>query len=163
MRAVVQRVAEAHVTVCANESGDRENVQHETTGRIGAGVLVYLGCGKGDAEVDVEWMLEKILGLRIFENDAGKLDRSVLEMGGSMLVVSQFTLYGDVRKGRRPSFEGALAPEAARALYDSFCAKAKARLTVATGRFQADMRVASINEGPITIWIESPKRAEMNA
>ncbi len=152
MRALVQRVAEARVSVLG-----------ETTGRIERGLLVYLGCGRGDTEQDVDFTLEKILNLRIFENDQGKMDRSVLDLGLSLLVVSQFTLYGDVRKGRRPSFEGAQDPASARALYDSFCTKASARLPVATGRFQADMQVFSINDGPVTIWIESPKRAEMDA
>jgi len=152
MRAVVQRVAEASVTVGG-----------EAVGAISRGLLVYLGCGKGDTRDDAAWMLEKILGLRIFENAEGKMDTSVLDAGGALLVVSQFTLYGDVRKGRRPSFEGAMAPAEAKELYAAFCAAARARIHVEEGRFQADMRVSSVNEGPVTIWIESPKRAEMGA
>lgn len=99
MRAVVQRVSSGKVTVAG-----------ETTGEIGRGLVVYLGCGKGDTDADADWMLEKILNLRIFENDAGKMDLSVLDVGGALLVVSQFTLFGDVRKGRRPSFESAMPP-----------------------------------------------------
>lgn len=149
MRAVVQRVSSGKVTVAG-----------ETTGEIGRGLVVYLGCGKGDTDADAEWMLEKILGLRIFENDAGKMDLSVLDVGGALLVVSQFTLFGDVRKGRRPSFESAMPPAEAKTLYEAFCAKARARVTVGTGRFQAEMSVTQTNEGPVTIWIESPKRGE---
>lgn len=149
MRAVVQRVSSGKVTVAG-----------EITGEIGRGLVVYLGCGKGDTDADADWMLEKILGLRIFENDAGKMDLSVLDVGGALLVVSQFTLFGDVRKGRRPSFESAMPPAEAKALYEAFCAKARARVTVGTGRFQAEMSVAQTNEGPVTIWIESPKRGE---
>lgn len=151
MRAVVQRVAEAKVTV-----------DGETVGAIGRGLLVYVGCGKGDTREDAEWTLEKILGLRIFENDEGKMDRSVVDVGGALLLVSQFTLYGDVKKGRRPSFEGAMPPEGAKALYDELCAMARARIPTAEGRFRADMRVSSVNEGPVTIWIDTPKRAEMS-
>lgn len=153
MRAVVQRVASASVVVAG-----------ETVGAVGQGLLVYLGCGKGDLPSDAAWMLDKIVGLRVFENDAGKLDRALLDVGGELLVVSQFTLYGDLRKGRRPSFEGAMAPEEAEALYEAFVALARVRypgLGVATGRFRADMRVASVNEGPVTLWLESPKRAEV--
>lgn len=149
MRAVVQRVSSGKVTVAG-----------ETTGEIGRGLVVYLGCGKGDTDGDADWMLEKILGLRIFENDAGKMDLSVLDVGGALLVVSQFTLFGDVRKGRRPSFESAMPPAEAKALYEAFCEKARARVTVGTGRFQAEMSVAQTNEGPVTIWLESPKRGE---
>jgi D-aminoacyl-tRNA deacylase len=151
MRAVIQRVHEARVTV-----------DGETTGAIDAGLLVYLGCGKGDTADDGAWLLEKILGLRIFENDEGKMDRSVLDTGGSLLVVSQFTLYGDVKKGRRPSFEGAMAPAEAKLLYEAFCERARTRIRVAEGRFQAEMRVSSVNAGPVTLWIESPKRAEIS-
>ncbi len=153
MRAVVQRVDSASVTVAG-----------ELVGEIGPGLLVYLGCGKGDTQADAEWVLDKVLGMRVFENEAGKLDRSLLETRGDLLVVSQFTLYGDLRKGRRPSFEGALAPAEAEALYLGFVERARARhpeLRVETGRFRADMRVASVNAGPVTLWIDSPRRAEM--
>ncbi len=149
MRAVVQRVTSASVEV----SG-------EVVGAIDRGLLVYLGAGKGDAAEDRAYVLSKIANLRIFENDAGKLDKSVLEVGGALLVVSQFTLYGDVRRGRRPSFDGAMAPEEAEVVYDAFVGEARARgLVVATGRFRATMKVTSENDGPITIWIDSAKSA----
>lgn len=153
MRAVVQRVGSASVAVAG-----------EVIGAVGLGLLVYLGCGKGDVAADAAWMLDKIVGLRVFENEAGKLDRALLDVGGGLLVVSQFTLYGDLRKGRRPSFEAAMPPDEAARLYEAFVALAHERypaLTVATGRFRADMRVTSVNEGPVTLWLESPKRAEM--
>jgi len=147
MRAVVQRVAWAKV-----------EVEGETVGAIGRGLLVYLGAGKGDDAGARAWTLGKVLGLRIFPNDAGKMDRSVVDVGGALLVVSQFTLYGDVSKGRRPSFEGAMPPEEAERAYDAFVTEARAAgLTVATGRFRADMKVSSENDGPITIWLDSQR------
>ena len=147
MRAVVQRVARAKVTV-----------DGEVTGAITRGLLVYLGAGKGDDAAARAWTLGKVLGLRIFPNDEGKMDRSVLDIGGALLVVSQFTLYGDVSKGRRPSFEGAMAPEEAERAYEAFVADARATgMTVATGRFRADMKVESENDGPITIWLDSAR------
>ncbi len=147
MRAVVQRVASAKVTV-----------DGEVTGAIARGLLVYLGAGKGDDAAARAWTLGKVLGLRIFPNDQGKMDRSVVDVGGALLVVSQFTLYGDVSKGRRPSFEGAMPPEEAERAYDAFVADARATgITVATGRFRADMQVASENDGPITIWLDSAR------
>lgn len=149
MRAVVQRVAWAKV-----------EVDGETTGAIERGLLVYLGAGKGDGEVERRYILEKILGLRIFENEAGKMDRSVVDIGGALLVVSQFTLYGDVRRGRRPSFDAAMPPEEAEKAYEDFVAAARATGTrVETGRFRADMKVSSLNDGPVTIWIDSLKTA----
>jgi D-tyrosyl-tRNA(Tyr) deacylase len=146
VRAVVQRVASARVEVDAALSG-----------QIDRGLLVYLGVGKGDGEAQVSWMLDKILNLRIFQNEAGKFDKTVLDVGGSLLVVSQFTLYGDVRRGRRPSFDDAMAPAEAERLYEAFVAAARARggLRVETGRFRAHMRVTSTNEGPVTIWIDT--------
>ena len=146
MRAVVQRVTSAKV-----------EVDGEITGAIDAGLLVYLGAGKGDTDADRAYMLSKILGLRIFENEAGKMDKSVVDVGGALLVVSQFTLYGDVRRGRRPSFDDAMPPEDAERAYDAFVREARAQIEVATGRFRADMRVRSINAGPVTIWIDSAK------
>jgi D-tyrosyl-tRNA(Tyr) deacylase len=147
MRAVVQRVAWAKVEV----SG-------ETTGAIDRGLLVYLGAGKGDADEDRAYVLGKVLGLRIFENDEGKMDRSVVDVGGALLVVSQFTLYGDVRKGRRPSFDGAMPPEDAERAYEAFVKDARSQgIRVETGRFRADMKVSSLNDGPVTIWIDSQK------
>lgn len=145
MRAVVQRVAWAKVEV----SG-------ETVGAIERGLLVYLGAGKGDGEAERAWTLAKVLGLRIFENDQGKMDRSVVDVGGALLVVSQFTLYGDVKKGRRPSFDAAMPPAEAEAAYEAFVRDARATgIRVETGRFRADMEVSSLNDGPVTIWLDS--------
>jgi D-aminoacyl-tRNA deacylase len=145
MRAVVQRVTSARVVV-----------DGETVGEIAKGLLVYLGVGKGDELEDRRWILEKILGLRIFYNDAGKMDQSVVDVGGALLVVSQFTLYGDVSRGRRPSFEGAMAPTEANLAYEAFVTEARSRgIKVATGRFAADMQVHSVNDGPVTIWIDT--------
>jgi D-tyrosyl-tRNA(Tyr) deacylase len=149
MRAVVQRVGCSVVTA-----------DGEVTGQIERGLLVYLGVGKGDAASDRAYVLDKILGLRIFENDAGKFDKSVVDVGGALLVVSQFTLFGDVTKGRRPSFDGAMPPELAEKEYEAFVADARAKLgadRVATGKFRAHMNVASDVDGPVTIWIDSHK------
>lgn len=147
MRAVVQRVAWAKV-----------EVDGETTGAIEKGLLVYLGAGKGDGADERAYVLSKVLGLRIFENAEGKMDQSVVDVGGALLVVSQFTLYGDVRKGRRPSFDGAMPPEEAEKAYDAFVSDARATgIVVETGRFRAMMKVSSLNDGPVTIWIDSAK------
>lgn len=145
MRAVVQRVSRAEVRV-----GD------EVTGRIAHGLVVLLGVGREDTERDGEYLLDKIVGLRIFADDEGKMNRSVEDVGGGLLVVSQFTLYGDTRKGRRPSFVGAAPPERANELYERFVAGARARgLTVGTGVFQAMMEVDLVNDGPVTLVVES--------
>ena len=144
MRAVVQRVRWAKV-----------GVEGETVGEIQQGLLVYLGVGKGDEARDRAWSLDKILGLRIFPNDAGKMDKSVLDVGGALLVVSQFTLYGDVKRGRRPSFDDAMPPAEANAAYEAFLDDARAKLPVASGRFAADMAGSSENDGPVTIWLDS--------
>lgn len=146
MRAVVQRVAWAKV-----------HVDGVLVGAIDRGLLVYLGAGKGDADADRAWMLKKVLGLRVFENDLGKLDKSVVDVGGELLVVSQFTLYGDVSRGNRPSFDGAMPPAEAEAAYDAFVREARAAIGVETGRFRADMRVSSENVGPVTIWLDSQR------
>jgi D-aminoacyl-tRNA deacylase len=147
MRAVVQRVAWAKV-----------EVDGETTGAIDKGLLVYLGAGKGDGEDERAYVLSKVLGLRIFENAEGKMDQSVVDVGGAVLVVSQFTLYGDVKKGRRPSFDGAMPPEEAEKAYDAFVRDARATgMKVETGRFRAMMKVSSLNDGPVTIWIDSAR------
>ena len=147
MRAVVQRVAWAKV-----------EVDGETTGAIDKGLLVYLGAGKVDGDEERAYVLSKVLGLRIFENAAGKMDQSVVDVGGALLVVSQFTLYGDVKKGRRPSFDGAMPPEEAEKAYDAFVKDARATgMKVETGRFRAMMKVSSLNDGPITIWIDSAR------
>jgi D-aminoacyl-tRNA deacylase len=147
MRAVVQRVSRAKVTV-----NDWVN------GEIGHGVLVLLGVGQGDTEADATYLAEKIVGLRIFEDADGKMNRSVVDVDGSVLAVSQFTLYGDVRKGKRPSFDGAAAPEEARRLYEFFVGRVQAAgLRCETGRFQEMMQVELVNEGPVTILLDSGK------
>lgn len=147
MRAVVQRVAWAKV-----------EVDGEVVGAIERGLLVYLGAGKGDDDAARSYVLSKVLGLRIFPNDDGKMDKSVVDIGGALLVVSQFTLYGDVSKGRRPSFEGAMPPEEAERAYERFVAEARGQgISVATGRFRADMKVSSLNDGPVTIWLDSAR------
>ena len=147
MRAVVQRVSRARVTV--NEW---------TSGEIGLGLLVLLGVGREDTEEDATYLAEKIAGLRIFEDSDGKMNRSVLDVGGSVLAVSQFTLYGDVRRGKRPSFDAAAAPEQARRLYEFFVQQIQAAgLRCETGRFQQMMQVELVNEGPVTILLDSGK------
>ncbi len=149
MRAVVQRVRSARVEVGG-----------EVTGAIERGLLVYLGFGRGDGAEDRAWMLPKIVGLRIFEDDAGKMSRCVADVGGALLLVSQFTLYADLGRGRRPSFDAAMPPEEAEAAYDAAVREARATgLRVETGRFRADMQVSSINDGPVTLWIDSASRA----
>ncbi len=151
MRAVVQRVAWAKVEVDGAIAGEIER-----------GLLVYLCAGKGDGDPERAFVLSKVLGLRIFENDAGKMEHSVVDVGGALLVVSQFTLYGDVRRGRRPSFDGAMPPEDAERAYEAFVSDARAQgIRVATGKFRADMKVSSLNDGPVTIWIDSAKSASM--
>lgn len=147
MRAVVQRVLEASVTV------DGKKVS-----QIGPGLLVLLGVGKGDTEADVPWMVEKLATLRIFEDAAGKMNLSLEDTHKQLIVVSQFTLYGDTRRGRRPSFTEALEPEPAKALYEKVCEQLRARgLTVGTGIFAADMKVALINDGPVTLLLETQR------
>lgn len=147
MRAVVQRVSRAKVTV-----GDW------TTGEIGRGLLVLLGVGQRDTEQDSIYLAEKIAGLRIFEDADGRMNRSVREAGGSLLAVSQFTLYGDVRRGKRPSFDEAASPEPARRLYELFVERIRAAgLRCETGRFQEMMQVELVNEGPVTILLDSTK------
>jgi len=145
MRAVVQRVKEARVEV--NES---------SVSRIDTGLLVYLGVQQTDELADVEYMCDKIAGLRIFEDPAGKMNLSIQEVGGSLLLVSQFTLYGDCRKGKRPSFSQAAPPEKARTLYELLTAKCRDRgITVETGIFREMMKVYSINDGPVTLLLDS--------
>jgi D-aminoacyl-tRNA deacylase len=148
MRAVVQRVSRATVTI-----------DEKVTGEIGHGLLVLLGVGQSDNESDAEYCAEKICGLRIFEDDQGKMNRSLLDGGGSVLAVSQFTLYGDVRRGKRPSFDAAARPEGAKRLYEYFVERIRAAgLHCETGRFQEMMHVALVNEGPVTILIDSEKK-----
>ena len=147
MRAVVQRVRHAKVTV-----------QNEVTGEIGEGIMLLLGAGESDTEADLQWMLDKVLNLRIFRDEADKMNLSLLDVRGELLVVSQFTLYGDCRKGRRPSFIKALEPSAAEAMVDRFVDQARARgVTVGTGRFGAMMNVELLNDGPVTLLIDSEK------
>ena len=146
MRAVVQRVSQGSVSV-----------DGETIGRIGSGLLVLLGVAHQDTPAGADTLADKIVHLRIFEDDAGKLNRSLLEVGGEMLVVSQFTLYGDCRKGRRPSFVDAADPETASELYEHFVSRVAGHgIRVATGRFRARMAVSLINDGPVTLILESP-------
>ena len=148
MRAVVQRVSRAKVTVNGWIAGE-----------IGMGLLVLLGVGRDDSESDVNYIAEKIAGLRIFEDADGKMNRSVLDEGGSVLAVSQFTLYGDVRRGKRPSFDDAAPPEPARRLYELFVERIRAvGLRCETGRFQEMMQVELVNEGPVTILLDSGKQ-----
>jgi D-tyrosyl-tRNA(Tyr) deacylase len=147
MRAVVQRVSSASVTVGA-----------EVAGRIGAGLLVLVGVGAGDGPDDVAYVAGKIADLRIFNDDDGKMNRSVAEAGGSVLIVSQFTLLGDCRRGRRPSFDAAGAPALAEALYEDVVRALRARgLAVATGVFRANMQVALVNDGPVTLLLDSTR------
>jgi D-tyrosyl-tRNA(Tyr) deacylase len=148
MRVVVQRVTYARV-----------EVDGAVVGEIGRGLLVLLGVAKGDAAADADYLAAKVSQLRIFADDTGKMNRSVGEAGGAMLVVSQFTLYGDTRKGRRPGFDAAALPEDARVLYEYFVeAVRKTGLRVETGVFQADMAVSLLNDGPVTFIVESPIR-----
>jgi len=147
MRAVVQRVRRARVTV-----------GNDLAGEIGPGLLILLGVGREDSEADADYVADKIAGLRIFEDDGGKMNRAVAEAGGSVLVVSQFTLYGDVRRGKRPSFDAAAPPEKARALYEYFVERFRASgLRCETGKFQEMMQVELVNDGPVTILLDSSK------
>ena len=148
MRAVVQRVNHATVTV-----------DGAVVGRIERGICVLVGVGRGDEEADAVALADKVVSLRIFEDDAQKMNLSLLEVGGALLAVSQFTLFGDVRKGKRPSFSEALEPVRAQALFERFCTECRARgVRVETGRFRSHMQVALENDGPVTILIDS-KRA----
>jgi D-tyrosyl-tRNA(Tyr) deacylase len=145
MRILLQRVSSASVTV-----------DGVVTGAIGKGLLALLGVGKGDSENHADYLLEKILGLRIFEDTEGKMNIDVCQAGGSLLVVSQFTLYGDIRKGRRPSFDAAAPPIEARALYEYFVAAGRRKgIDVQTGVFQAHMDVQLVNDGPVTIFYDT--------
>jgi len=148
MRAVVQRVSRAKVTVNGAIAGE-----------IGPGLLVLLGVGGEDTSADADYLVEKIAGLRIFEDDGGKMNLSLADTSGAMLAVSQFTLYGDVRRGKRPSFDAAAAPQPARELYEYFVAQVRAKeIRCETGRFQEMMQVELVNEGPVTILLDSKKQ-----
>ena len=147
MRAVVQRVTRAKVTVA-----------DETVGEIGVGACVLVGVGRDDADSDADTLAEKVLGLRVFEDAEGKMNKSVLDVGGSVLAVSQFTLFGDARKGRRPSFIEAMEPERANELFQRFCAGVRrGGAPVETGRFRAEMLVEILNDGPVTILLDTRK------
>jgi D-tyrosyl-tRNA(Tyr) deacylase len=149
MRALIQRVTEARVIV-------NGGVDQAVAGEIGAGLLVFLGVSKLDTEADAEFVAAKVLNLRIFSDEEGKMNRSVLDTGGGLLVVSQFTLYGNCQKGRRPSFDDAAPAAQARALYEHFVAVARrSPLRVETGIVQADMSVSLVNDGPVTLIVES--------
>jgi len=146
MRVVIQRVKQASV-----------EVQGQVTGAIGTGLLVLLGIARTDSAKDAEYLVQKVLHLRIFPDSEGKMNRSVLDSGGSLLVVSQFTLYGDCRKGRRPSFDLAAPPQQAAALYQYFVdAVRQSNIPVETGVFQASMQVHLVNDGPVTLVCDSP-------
>lgn len=148
MRAVVQRVSRASV-----------RVDNSTTGAIETGLLVLLGVGRDDQASDADYLAEKIIGLRIFEDDEEKMNRSLVDMGGAILAVSQFTLYGDVKRGKRPSFDAAARPELARELYEHFVDRVRAMgVRCETGVFQAMMEVELVNSGPVTILIDSKKQ-----
>ena len=147
MRAVVQRVSRAQVAV-----------QGEVTGRINRGIVVLLAVGNADGESDADYLADKIVGLRIFEDESGKMNLAVSDIRGEVLVVSQFTLYGDVRRGKRPSFDAAASPQRARSLYEYFVERIRATgLVCQTGRFQETMQVELVNDGPVTIILDSAK------
>ena len=146
MKAVVQRTARAGVSI-----------DGETVGRIDRGLLVLLGIEPDDGEADIEYMVKKCSGLRIFEDENGKMNLSVQDVGGSILLVSQFTLLGDARKGNRPSFTGAAVPEKAIPIYERVISKLAKRLPVQTGVFGADMQVELVNDGPVTILLDSKR------
>jgi D-tyrosyl-tRNA(Tyr) deacylase len=147
MRAVVQRVSRAQVTV-----------NGKTAGQIGQGLLVLIGMAATDTESDAEYLADKIAGLRIFEDDGGKMNLAASEVGGEVLVISQFTLYGDVRRGKRPSFDASAPAEQARRLYEYFIGRIRASgLPCQTGKFQETMQVGLVNDGPVTILLDSAK------
>jgi D-tyrosyl-tRNA(Tyr) deacylase len=146
MRIVVQRVKRASVAV-----------DGAIKGKIEKGLLVYAGVGKGDTDADIEYIASKLLGLRIFEDSEGKMNLDILQTGGEVLLISQFTLQGDCRKGRRPSFDQAETPEAARLLYEKLVKRIGESVRVAIGEFQAHMEVESINDGPVTMLLDSKR------
>jgi D-tyrosyl-tRNA(Tyr) deacylase len=149
MRVVVQRVSEARV-----------EVDGATVGSVGKGLLVLLGVARDDTDKEAEFLADKVAGLRVFPDEEGRMNRSVIEAGGGLLIVSQFTLYGDCRRGRRPSFDRAAGQDQARALYEYFVKACRARrVPVQTGIFQAMMSVRLVNEGPVTIIIDSPGKS----
>jgi D-tyrosyl-tRNA(Tyr) deacylase len=153
MRLVIQRVTEAKVTV-----------DGRTIGAIPKGLVVLIGIAREDTRAEADYLLDKVLGLRIFPDDIGKMNRNIVEIGGTLLLVSQFTLYGDCRKGRRPSFDRAAAPEMAQILFEYFVASARrGPVPVETGIFQATMQVHLVNDGPVTILLDSGNRQKKTA
>lgn len=147
MRAVIQRVRSASV-----------EVNGQCVGQVGPGLLVFVGIARGDGERDMDWLIEKIVNLRIFEREDGRFDESLLDTGGSLLLVSQFTLYGDCARGRRPSFSDAMPSGEAKIVFEAFVEKARLRVPdVQTGVFQAHMEVTLTNDGPVTLIIDSRK------
>jgi D-tyrosyl-tRNA(Tyr) deacylase len=147
MRAVVQRVSHAQVAV-----------NQKIVGKTGRGLLILLGVAQADSEADAEYLADKIVGLRIFDDENGKMNLDAASIGGQILVVSQFTLYGDVRRGKRPSFDAAASPDRARQLYEYFVQRIRATgIPCETGRFQETMQVELVNEGPVTILLDSTK------
>jgi D-tyrosyl-tRNA(Tyr) deacylase len=149
MRAVVQRVSHAQVIV-----------EQELTGKIEVGLCVLVGVGKDDTEAQAAALADKIANLRIFEDEAGKMNKSLLDVGGGLLAVSQFTLFGNTSRGRRPSFVEAMEPVRAEQLFEAFCAACRKQgVTVATGRFRTHMSVSLVNEGPVTLWLDTEKPA----
>ena len=147
MRAVIQRVSSASVTVGS-----------KNTGAIASGLLVFLGIHRDDGTQEIKWMSDKIRNLRIFEDNEGKMNRSLIDTGGAMLVISQFTLYGDCRKGRRPGYSAAAPPEQANALYEQFITHVtESGIETASGKFQAHMEVSLVNDGPVTLLLDSNK------
>lgn len=149
MRAVLQRV-----------SGAKVEVDGTVAGSIGTGLLVLLGVARGDTAADAAWLVEKVVGLRLFPDDSGKMNRSVEEADGELLVISQFTLYGDCRRGRRPGFDEAAPPQEARKLYELFLDLCRARgVPVKSGVFQAHMAVHLVNDGPVTVICDSPRKS----
>ena len=147
MRAVIQRVSEAKV-----------EVEGEVIGQVGRGLLVYLGVAKEDTEADAAFMADKLVNLRIFADEAGKMNRSVMEIGGGVLLISNFTLQGDCRKGRRPGFDAAADPQRAEPLYEKVAElMARSEIPVAKGSFGAHMQVSSINDGPVTFLLDSKR------
>lgn len=149
MRACIQRVRKAQVEIAG-----------QVVGQIGPGLVLLLGVAEGDGKKEVQWLADKTVTLRIFSDSTGKMNRSLLDTQGEMLIVSQFTLLGDCRKGRRPSFVAAARPERAKPLYQQFCQRVQGQgVQIATGQFAADMQVSLVNDGPVTLLIDTPQEA----
>ena len=149
MRAVIQRVSRAEV-----------RVDGEVVGQVGRGAMVLVGVVRGDGSQDLEWMTRKLLGLRFFPDDEGKMNRSLADIGGGLLLVSQFTLAADIGKGTRPSFSKAEQPDRANELFEQLASECRKTVSVETGRFAADMKVELVNDGPVTLWLDSGGRGD---